>query len=101
MKLCIRDIIEFQYKISERKIPSDLHTIMNTEYYSESKGENIQVGSLDLTHLLRIMNVMAEKIEDRQYDMEILHTEKQEQLTKDLETVKKIRELLNEGELTI
>ena len=47
------------------------------------------------------MNVMAEKIEDRQYDMEILHTEKQERLTKDLETVKKIRELLNEGELTI
>ena len=74
----IREILEVEHKISGRKLPYDIAEILNTKYYSESRAEEVEVGDMELTHLLRIYkhSCMNDHIPEN-------------------ETVRKIRELLN------
>ena len=73
----IREILEIEHKISNRKLHYDIDVILDTEYYSESRGELVKVGDLELTHLLRIYKHSC-----------IDHKEENE-------TVRRIRELLD------
>ena len=45
-------------KITGRTIPSDMTDQCNQTYLSESKGEHIPIGEMDIVHLIRAFNKM-------------------------------------------
>jgi len=45
-------------KITGRTIPSDMTDQCNETYLSESKGEHIPIGEMDIVHLIRAFNKM-------------------------------------------
>jgi hypothetical protein len=45
-------------KIAGRTIPSDMTDQCNKTYLSESKGEHIPIGEMDIVHLIRAFNKM-------------------------------------------
>jgi hypothetical protein len=45
-------------KITGRTIPSDMTEQCNQTYLSESKGEHIPIGEMDIVHLIRAFNKM-------------------------------------------
>ena len=59
MKLDV--IFKVQSVIDERAIPSDILELLDTEYYSKSKGVHMRLGTMDITHFVRVYN----NIEDR------------------------------------
>ena len=52
MKLDV--IFKVQSIIDERAIPSDILELLDTEYYSKSKGVHMRLGTMDITHFVRV-----------------------------------------------
>ena len=52
MKLDV--IFKVQSVIDERAIPSDILELLDTEYYSKSKGVHMRLGTMDITHFVRV-----------------------------------------------
>jgi len=49
----LRDIIEIEKHFTKRKTPCDIAAALEEELYSESKGEDIKLGDMHLTHYIR------------------------------------------------
>ncbi len=50
----IRDIIEIEKHFTKnKKTPCDIATALEEERYSESKGQDIKLGDMHLTHYIR------------------------------------------------
>ena len=49
----IRDIIEIEKHFTKRRTPCDIAAALEEERYSESKGQDIKVGDMHLTHYIR------------------------------------------------
>ena len=49
----IKDIIEIEKHFSKRKTPCDIVKVLEEERYSESKGQDIKLGDMHLTHYIR------------------------------------------------
>jgi len=52
MKLDV--IFKVQSIIDDRAIPSDILELLDTEYYSKSKGVHMRLGTMDITHFVRV-----------------------------------------------
>tara|TARA_R100001440_G_scaffold14975_1_gene25503 strand:- start:35 stop:283 length:249 start_codon:yes stop_codon:yes gene_type:complete len=52
MKLDV--IFKVQSIIDERAVPSDILELLDTEYYSKSKGVHMRLGTMDITHFVRV-----------------------------------------------
>ena len=52
MKLDV--IFKVQSIIDDRAIPSDILEILDEEYYSKSKGVHMRLGTMDITHFVRV-----------------------------------------------
>ena len=53
--MTIRQLINIM-KVMGRTIPCDMEEQLNFTYHSESKGELIKIGDMDLIHLIRAFN---------------------------------------------
>ena len=49
----IRDIIEIEKHFTKRRTPCDIAAALEEDRYSESKGQDIKVGDMHLTHYIR------------------------------------------------
>ena len=49
----IKDIFEIEKHFSKRKTPCDIAEFLEDETYSESKGGDIKLGDMHLTHYIR------------------------------------------------
>jgi len=49
----LKDIIEIEKHFTKRKTPCDIAEALEEERYSESKGQDIKVGDMHLTHYIR------------------------------------------------
>ena len=49
----LKDIIEIEKHFSKQKTPCDIKELLEQERYSESKGEDIKLGDMHLTHYIR------------------------------------------------
>jgi len=61
MKLDV--IFKVQSIIDDRAIPSDILEILDEEYYSKSKGVHMRLGTMDITHFVRVYNNVASGME--------------------------------------
>ena len=61
MKLDV--IFKVQSIIDDRAIPSDILELLDTEYYSKSKGVHMRLGTMDITHFVRVYNNVASGME--------------------------------------
>ena len=62
-------IFEIQSIIDDKKIPCDIPKILDTEYFSKSKGVHMRLGTMDITHFVRVYN---KKVVD-DVDIETIH----------------------------
>jgi hypothetical protein len=49
----LRDIIEIEKHFTKRKTPCDIAEFLEDETWSESKGQNIKLGDMHLSHYIR------------------------------------------------
>ena len=49
----LKDILEIEKHFTKRKTPCDIAEALEEERYSESKGQDIKVGDMHLTHYIR------------------------------------------------
>ena len=49
----IRDIIEIEKHFTKRKTPCDIAEFLEDETWSESKGQDIKLGDMHLSHYIR------------------------------------------------
>ena len=49
----LRDIIEIEKHFTKRKTPCDIAEFLEDETWSESKGQDIKLGDMHLTHYIR------------------------------------------------
>ena len=49
----LRDIIEIEKHFTKRKTPCDIAEFLEDETYSESKGQDIKLGDMHLSHYIR------------------------------------------------
>jgi len=49
----LKDIIEIEKHFTNKKTPCDITEFLKYETYSESKGEDIKLGDMHLTHYIR------------------------------------------------
>ena len=61
MKLDV--IFKVQSIIDDRAIPSDILEILDEEYYSKSKGVHMRLGTMDITHFVRVYNNVSSGID--------------------------------------
>jgi|TARA_R100000093_G_scaffold20131_1_gene11562 hypothetical protein len=54
----IKKVVNVLQIIDENKIPSDVEDIMETKYFSEGRNKDIEIGEMDLYHLLRCFNLL-------------------------------------------
>ena len=54
----IKKVVNVLQIIDENKIPSDVEDIMETKYFSEGSNKDIEIGEMDLYHLLRCFNLL-------------------------------------------
>jgi len=54
----IKKVVNVLQIIDENKIPSDVEDIMETKYFSEERNKDIEIGEMDLYHLLRCFNLL-------------------------------------------
>jgi len=66
MKLDV--IFKIQSIIDNRAIPSDIHQILDEEYFSKSKGVHLRLGDMDITHFVRVYNKSLEFVDDSLFD---------------------------------
>ena len=67
MKLDV--IFKVQSIIDERAIPVDILELLDTTYYSKSKGVHIRLGDMDITHFVRVYNKSDEDLFDKIHDV--------------------------------
>jgi len=49
----LKDIIEIEKHFTKRKTPCDIAEFLEDETYSESKGQDIKLGDMHLSHYIR------------------------------------------------
>jgi len=76
----LRDIIEIEKHFTKRKTPCDIAAALEEELYSESKGEDIKLGDMHLTHYIR------RQLKDERAD--------DETITKLNQKIRRLRELI-------
>ena len=54
----IKKVVNVLQIIDENKIPSDVEDIMETKYFSEGRNKDIEIGEMDVYHLLRCFNLL-------------------------------------------
>jgi len=54
----IKKVVNVLQIIDENKIPSDVEDIMETKYFSEGSNKDIEIGEMDVYHLLRCFNLL-------------------------------------------
>lgn len=59
-----RKILNILQEIDGRATPYDLHDL--NKYFSETKGENIDILDMDIIHLIRAFNKMLGSTQDNQ-----------------------------------
>ena len=67
MKLDV--IFKVQSIIDERAIPVDILELLDTTYYSKSKGVHMRLGDMDITHFVRVYNKSDEDLFDKLHDV--------------------------------
>ena len=68
----LRDIIEIEKHFTKRKTPCDIAEFLEDETWSESKGQDIKLGDMHLSHYIR------RQLKDERADDETIKKLKQE-----------------------
>tara|TARA_E500000331_G_C16967291_1_gene587698 strand:- start:330 stop:530 length:201 start_codon:yes stop_codon:yes gene_type:complete len=53
--LTINQLAQMEDVTHNRKMPKDLVSLLNAEYYSESKKVKVRLGDLSLPHFIRVL----------------------------------------------
>ena len=88
----LKDIIEIEKHFTKRKTPCDIAEFLEDETWSESKGQDIKLGDMHLSHYIR------RQLKDERADDEIINRISKEntQLKAQLRQIKKtFNELYN------
>ena len=54
----INKLILLTNLLNDKKIPEDIYDTLKKEYYSEGRNNDIEIGDMDLFHLLRSFNLL-------------------------------------------